>query len=183
MRRLIGFDAVSMIGDWIAYVGISALAIDQGRDLLALVVVLVAQAAPRALCAPLAGALADRVDRRTLLVVATAARGAASLAMVGATVAGAPWWVHGAYLARMALGAFTDAATRAALPRLVPARAVERANAWANAAWSAAFITGIAAGAVVVARGGVAVAFAIDAASFAIAALGFATLPAIPVGG
>ncbi|MCW5805569.1 MAG: MFS transporter, partial [Deltaproteobacteria bacterium] len=162
-RRLLVADAVSSLGDWLTYVGISVLAIGQGQHGLALAVVLVAHTLPRVVCAPFAGALADRVDRRAMLVVASVARGVAALAMVAAATAGELWVVQGLHLGRMALGAFTDAAARAALPRVVPASGLARANALLGISWSATFVLGIAAGGAVTAWWGVAIAFAADA--------------------
>jgi len=178
--RLLIADTTSMVGDWFAYVGIGVIAVS-AHSKLALVVVLVAHTLPRVLLAPLAGALADRMDRRTLLVIGNLARGAAALAMVAAALAGAAWVVQACHLVRMALGAFTDAAVRAALPRLVEPARLGRANAILGVAWSATFLVGVAAGGAVTAIAGPAVAFAVDAASFAIAAIGFATLPRLGV--
>ncbi|MBS1119203.1 MAG: putative transporter [Deltaproteobacteria bacterium] len=180
LRRLLIADAVSSFGDWLTYVGISVLAIGQRHDELALAVVLIAHTLPRVACAPLAGALADRVDRRTMLVAASAARGIAALAMVAAAISGSAWAVQVLHLARMALGAFTDAAARAALPRLVPSSRLARANALLGASWSATFVLGIVAGGIVTATWGVAAAFAADAVTFLIAAAAFARLPPIP---
>lgn len=181
LRRFLLADAVSSLGDWVTYVGISVLAIGQGHDGLALVVVLIAHTLPRVLCASFAGALADHVDRRTMLVVASAARGVAAAAMVLAALEGSLWLVHGLHLVRMALGAFTDAAARAALPRLVGASRLPRANALLGASWSATFVLGVAIGGEITASWGVAAAFAIDAATFFIAAGLFAGLPRIAV--
>ncbi len=177
-RRFFVGEAVSSYGDWFTYIGISVLAIEQRHDALALAVVLIAQAAPRALLAPLGGALADRMDRRRLLVLASLGRAVAALAMVAAAAAGRPWLVQGCYLARMALGALTDAASRAILPDLVAPSRLARANALLGLAWNATFVAGVLAGGAVVATAGITAAFAIDAITFIAGAAVFATLPA-----
>lgn len=183
-RRLWLGDAVSLFGDWFTYVAIGTLAADQGASLLAIAAVLLAHTLPRVLLAPLAGRLADRHDRRTILVVASLLRAAAVLGMLGAALAGSLALVHALHFLRMALGAFIEPAASAALPQLVPGEQVARANALLGATWSVIFAAGVAAGGLVTASIGPAWAFAIDAATFVAAAALLSTLPRLrPEGG
>jgi hypothetical protein len=114
-----------------------------------------------------------------MLIVASTARGLAALAMVFAVLDESLWVVQGLHLMRMGLGAFTDAAARATLPRLVAPARLARANALLGASWSATFVVGIAAGGAITATWGVVVAFAVDAVTFFVAASLYATLPRI----
>jgi predicted MFS family arabinose efflux permease len=181
-RRLWLADAVSMFGDWFTYVAVGTLALSQGTGLVAVAVVLLAHTLPRALLAPLAGRLADRHDRRTLLVAGNLLRALAVLGMLAAAVAGQTIAVQALLFVRMALAAFTEPASGAALPQLVPSARLAPANALLGATWSVLFAVGVAAGGFVTAWLGPASALAIDAATFMLAALLLSGLPPLRPG-
>ncbi|MEZ4428218.1 MAG: MFS transporter [Nannocystaceae bacterium] len=176
-RRLWIADTISMFGDWFTYVAVGLLALTEGEGLLAVAVVLVAHTLPRAALAPLAGRLADRVDRRAILVVVSLGRAAAVLGMVAGAVDGALWIVQALLLLRMALGAFTEPAASAALPQLVALEELGPANALISVTWSVVFAVGVALGGVATAWIGPVGALLVDAATFVVAALLFSTLP------
>src|SRR6187455_1760331 len=73
-RRLYAAQLVSFAGDWFATVALLGLALDLSGSAAIASLVLVVQTGGFALMAPLAGALADRVDRKRMLVVADALR-------------------------------------------------------------------------------------------------------------
>ncbi|MCA9708296.1 MAG: MFS transporter [Myxococcales bacterium] len=172
-------DVVSMIGDWLTYVAVGVLAIEQGGA-LAVLGVLLAHTVPRALVAPWAGRLADLHDRRAVLVAGSLARGLAVVGMAVAAGQGATGWVQGLLAVRMALGAFVDAASGAAVPRLVPAGRLASAHALLGVSWSVVFGVGVAAGGLLTAALGPEGALWLDALTFGVAALLFAGLPALP---
>lgn len=178
-RRLWLGDAVSMLGDWFTYVAVGTLAVAEG-SLWAVALLLLAHTLPRALLAPFAGRVADRVDRRALVIGFSVLRAAVVAAMIAAAWAGELAAVQALLFVRMALGAFIDPAAAAALPQLVPAAAVGPANALLGATWSVMFAVGVGLGGVVTAWVGTTGALAIDAATFLIAAAIFAGLPRLP---
>src|SRR5690606_17160506 len=69
-RRLYLAMAVSMAGDWFAFVAVSGLLTEQTGRESAPAIVFAATVLPMFLVAPFAGALADRLDRRRLLLTA-----------------------------------------------------------------------------------------------------------------
>jgi MFS family permease len=179
-RRLWLGDAVSMFGDWFTYVAVGTLALADGP--LAVALVLLAHTLPRALLAPLAGRLADRVDRRRILVGFSLLRALAVAAMIAAALADQVGAVQALLFVRMALGVFIEPAASAALPQLVPAEEIGRANAALGATYGVIFAAGVAVGGVVTAALGPTASLAIDAATFVIAAGLLATLPPLPPG-
>jgi len=186
-RALFLADLVSNTGDWFSLVAISILAADHSGDGggLALALVLCAHLLPGAVLGPVAGFLADRFDRRRLLVVGGLLEGTVTLGMVAA--AAVPDVPHVGVvqlllLLRSAIAALREPAAGAALPHLVKKEELATANALAASAWSTTFVVGMALGGLATELG-VVTALAIDAASFFCAALVFLRLPALGVAG
>lgn len=182
-RRLFAADALSAIGDWLTYVAVGLLALRGPHGIVGVALVQMAHTLPQALASPIAGWLTDRVDRRALLVGASLARGAITLAMGVAAARGDVAWVEGLLFVRMAGAAFIAAPSRAALPRLVEPDELEPANRLLGTAWAVLFTAGVALGGVVTGALGPAVALYLDAGTFALAALGFAALGPLPPAG
>lgn len=180
-RRLWLGNSVSLLGDWFTYVAVGTLAVEDG-SLWAVAAVLLAHTVPRAVFSPFAGRLADRVDRRTLVIGFSLMRAVVVLAMIAAVDAGALVTVQVLLFVRMALGAFVDPTANAALPQLVPANAIGPANALLGATWSVMFAIGVGLGGLVTAYVGTTGALAIDAVTFVAAAAIFAGLPRLPPG-
>lgn len=179
-RRLWLAQAISLFGDWFTYVAVGTLSLSESSGLTGIAVVLVAYTLPRAVLAPLAGVVADRLDRRAILVGASLLRALVVLGMLVA--ADAPLALAALLFVRTALSAFTDPAAGAALPQLVPVARLGAANALLAATWSAIFALGVAVGGIVTAAVGPRGALAIDAATFVLAAALFATLPRLRPG-
>ncbi len=179
-RRLWAAGAVSLCGDWLSFVAISALALTGGGGPMALAVVFAAHALPGALLAPVAGALIDRFDRRTVLIAIDVLAALVTAAMAAAAAAGALPAVQLLLLARSAITAGVPPAESAAVRRLVDGGELGAANAILAATWSSAYVVGMALGGAAALLGPT-LALALDAGSFAIAAAIHATLPRLPV--
>ena len=117
-RRLFCSQLVSYAGDWFATVAAIGLLLDAtGSDLLASLF-WVAQSLPTFLMAPIAGPVADRFDRKKILVVVSFAQAAVALTFLLAG-AGLPWMVFVAQGGVTALGAFFGPASQAGVANLV----------------------------------------------------------------
>ena len=178
-RRLWAAGAISLVGDWLSFVAVSALALEMGAGALGLALVFAAHALPAAILSPFAGALLDRMDRRRVLVGADAVAGVVTAAMAGAAVLGWVWVVQALLLVRSAVTSIVPPGESAAVRRLVPAAALLPANSLLAATWSVAYVAGMSLGGAA-AMLGPALALALDAATFATAAVLHATLPAMP---
>src|SRR2546429_150657 len=73
-RRLFAGQAVSGLGDWVATLAFIALAFGITRNQTAVAVVLVLRLVPPIFAAPVGGLLADRLDRRLLMVTCDLSR-------------------------------------------------------------------------------------------------------------
>ncbi|MFK7984415.1 MAG: MFS transporter [Sandaracinaceae bacterium] len=168
-RTLYFADSLSMVGDWLTYVAVGLLALRGPQGVLGVALVQMAHSLPRAVSAPLAGWLSDRVDRRALLVGASLSRGAITLAMAVAAARDEVLWVEGLLFLRMAGASFVQAPSRAALPQLVERRELEPANRLVATSWAVLFTTGVALGGLVTGLLGPVVALTLDAGTFCLA--------------
>ena len=162
---------ISFAGDWFATVALLGLALDLTGSTAVTSLVLVLQTGPFFLVAPFAGAVADRLDRRRLMITADLAR---------VVICAGFLFVHDAetlwigLLCTMLLSvgaAFFEPASAAAMPNLVDAGDLRTANALMGSAWGTMVAVGAALGGVVAATLGRDVAFTINGLSFLASAL------------
>jgi MFS family permease len=179
-RRLWLGDAISLLGDWFTYVAVGVLALEADQGLVSVAIVLLGHSLPRAVFAPLAGRLADRYDRRSIMIVASLLRAISVVAMIAAAHVGALGILQVLLFVRMAFGAFIDPAATAMLPQLVAREQIGRANAILGATWSVMFGVGVVAGGAMTVACGPIWSLGIDALTFVIAAGVFAMLPPAP---
>lgn len=177
-------EAISLGGDWFSLVAISVLAIERGggEGALAVGITLALYEVPMALVRPLGGVLADRFDRRNLLVAVHTGQLLLTGAMAWRAAAGDLAALQALVFARSVLAGLDWPARAGALRRLVGEQDLLLANAFTGATWSAMYALGMAAGGAA-ATFGVPQALTIDAATFAVAAVLLATLPAMPTRG
>jgi predicted MFS family arabinose efflux permease len=165
-RRLYVAGLVSLGGDWFLTVALFDVVLRLGGTAVSVALVLVAQELPLFVMSPVGGILADRVDRRRLVIVCDIARAGICVAFLLVRDAGDIWI---AYLLLPALSAFSasfDPAIQAAAPNLVASEDLAAANSLLGSAWGTMLAVGAALGGAVVATLGSDAAFVIDAASF-----------------
>lgn len=177
LRRLWLAQVTSSLGDWLSYVAVSVLVVHAGGGPLALASVLILHLLPNALLAPFAGALADRRDRRAVMIGAHLVRAALTVGMALAAVAGSVVGVQVLLALRVIVGAFFVPAERAALPRLVEPDDLILANRLDAFTWAVLFTAGVALGGVLAAVVGPTAALLVDAATFVLGALVLRGLP------
>ena len=169
-RRLYVAQLVSFAGDWFATVALLGLALDLSGSAAVASLVLVLQTGGFALMAPIAGALADRVDRKRMLVAADIARVPICLGFMLARTPDTLWIALACALLLSSFGAFFEPASSAALPNLVDDADLPTANVIQGSAWGVMLAVGAALGGIVAAAFGRDAAFVIDAATFAVSA-------------
>lgn len=158
---------VSNIGTWMHDVGAGWLMTSLSPDPLMVALVQAATTFPMFVLALPAGALADIVDRRLLLVGAQMFGLVAALALGGLTLAGMTnAWVLLVFTAALAVGAaFSAPAFQAIVPELVPQPALQQAVALNSLGINIARAIGPALGGVIIAASGPGAVFAANALS------------------
>ena len=170
---------VSQLGDWFNTIAVYTLILqltDSGR---ALGLVLVARFLPSIFLGPLAGTLADRFSRRTIMIVTDILRAVVVLGFLFIRRPDQLWLVYALTILQLALSSFFEPAKSAAIPSIVSTRELLPANAIASVTWSVMLTLGAAIGGEVTGRYGMKAAFILDSLTYlASAALIFrVTLP------
>jgi MFS family permease len=172
-RRLWIGQGVSFVGDAVAMIALVVLVVQMSGNASAVGGLLVVRFLPT-LASPLAGVLADRLDRRAVLVTNDLARAALTFGVIFAenllTVYALVFFMG---LSR----AFFNPTIRAAFPSVVGGGDLTRANALVSATFSVSESVGPALGGLLVATVGVDAAFALDAVTYLISAVFLSRVP------
>lgn len=168
----------SGLGDQIFRVAQVALLLQLTGSAAALTGLLLASVLPGVGLALLGGALADRVDRRRLLIVANAVRGLLMAVFAGLALADALalWHLYALALLYAGVSAFANPAFDALLPALVPKDDLQHANALFLLGDNVAAIVGPALGGLLLVTVGIGGAVAFNALSFGVLVAGLLAL-------
>lgn len=172
LTQLLVGEFVSGIGDWLYLVAILVVVYAESSSPVLLGIIGAARILPYVLLSVPAGIVADRFDRRMVLLVTDVGRGLIMLGLAAAVAVGAPTIVI-ILLSILAacLSTFFGPAIASLLPMLVSEDDLGPANsAWATLD-NVAFIIGPAVAGILLAVGGLTVAFLLNAVSFAIVAV------------
>lgn len=146
-----------------------------------------AEALALLLLAPLGGAVADRMDRRTLLQVTQSTSLVASLGLTILTISGQvqPWHIYTAVVAISAAQTFEGPARQALIPALVSKDRIVDAFALVNPTRELAILLGPSFAGVLIGTVGAGYVYAFDALTYAalVAALGLIALPRVAPAG
>jgi MFS family permease len=172
LTKLLSGEFVSAIGDWLYIVALLVVIYGETGDPVVLGVFGAARVVPYVLLSIPAGVVADRYDRRLILLVTDLLRGAAMLAMALVVAFDGPIWALVVLSVLAACGStFFYPAIGAYIPNLVTD---ERQLGPANSAWASldnlGFVIGPVLGGILVAGGGTTFAFVINAATFVVIA-------------
>ena len=151
-RRFVGGHVLAVIGQGMLAVAVGWELYDRTGSALSLGIVGLVQVIPLIIFVLPAGQLADRMDRRLILMAAEATMALAALGLAAASVSLAPTWVYYLLLAVFGTGrAFQLPAKQAIMPNLVPPGALTNAVTWNSGGWQAADVIGPALGGFVIA--------------------------------
>jgi MFS family permease len=181
-RRLLAGLAVSQAGDWLYNLALLAFVYERTHSSAWVGITTAARVLPILICGPFGGVIADRYDRRTVMLASDAIRMALMLALALVAIAGLPVVLAPAIaaLATVAASAYLPAVA-ATTPRLVDDAELPAANAARSAIGQACIVIGPGLGALLMLLGPPSLAFTANAVTFALSALAVASIPAGPV--
>ncbi|MHB8511137.1 MAG: MFS transporter [Actinomycetota bacterium] len=167
---------VSLGGDWFALVALQSLILSTTHSATLIGLLLATSTLPYAFVSPFAGVVADRVDRKRLMISADLTRTIVAIGFLAARSQSTIWIAFVCTGLISGLSPFFEPASSAALPNLVRLQDLAKANVLMGSAWGTMLAVGAALGGLVAYTLGSDAAFLIDAASFAISALLISTI-------
>lgn len=170
-RRLWAAQLVSLGGDWFNTVALLGLVLELTGSALASGLILAASILPGFLVAPVAGPMADRFNRRTLMIGSDVIRVFLALGMLLVDSRESVWIGIVCLTGISTFGAIFYPASGASLPNLVAEDELAAANTLMSASWGTMLAIGAALGGWVATYLGRDTAFIINAASFVFSAL------------
>jgi MFS family permease len=171
--------AVSLVGDWFTLIALAVL-VARGSHGSGLAVsgLVFMQLLPGVLIGPWSGVLADRFDRRRLLVMSDLARSGLVLLLIPAAVSGRLVWVYALAFLHFTVATVFEPARSALVPRLVEPRELVTASTVGTVTWSVMAAAGGVVGGTILSFVGVTGAFVLDALTFLGSAALIAAIPA-----
>jgi MFS family permease len=161
---------ISLGGDWFLSVALFGLVFEFTGSPWLVSALIATMSVPYALMTFVGGPLADRIDRRRLMVASDVVRGLLAFGFFFVTSASTVWLAFVLVGVIQSLGAFFEPAAAAAVPNLVDPEDLPVANVLTGSLWGTMLAVGAALGGVVVAAFGRGAGYIGDAASFLVSA-------------
>lgn len=161
--------AVSNLGDWLDVLAILALmALKWNAAPVEMAMVMLSLAVPITVLGPVTGVFADRMERKTLMIVSDIAR---AILVVSLVLVTSIWQVYVILIVRGVFEALFTPAKNGKLKEIIPDEQMEKATMISTVIDQAAKILGPVLGGALLAVMDISVAFYLDAASFILSAL------------
>ncbi len=168
--RLWAGQLVSNLGDWFNSIAVLALVYDLTQSGLATGLIIIASTLPAFILTPFAGVVADRFDRRRVMMTADLTRAVLALGMLLVRSAGQIWLLYIFSGLLVTFSSFFAPALSAAIPNLVKREELISANGLSSSTWGLMLAVGAALGGVTIALVGRDTAFIINSLSFVFSA-------------
>lgn len=164
-------NVVSLLGDWFNTVVLSAIVSEYSNGSgLAVSLFLLSRLLPPLILSPYAGVLADRFDRKRLMIVSNLVRAGLVPIFLLATTPDQLWLIYLITVLQFSISTVFEPAQNALIPSLVKPEQLLIANTLNNVTWSAMLAIGALVGGVVAAFLGRVAAIIFDAFTFILAA-------------
>jgi len=171
-RRLYLASVISLGGDWFLLIALFGLMLEiTDGQAIAVAFTIAAQELTYFLASPFAGVLADRLDRRRLMIACDLARAVLVLGFLLVRTDEQVWLAYGLLALTAVFAAAFEPASMAAMPNLVDGRDLSIANALSGSLWGTMLAVGGALGGVVAGVFGTDTSIVIDSVSFALSAV------------
>ena len=178
-RTLWTAQLISLAGDWFNTVAVLGLVLQLTRSGLGASFVLLANSVPMFFLIPIAGPVADRFDRRMLMIFTNLFSAVVALLFLLVKTEDMVWLLYVASFLLIVSASFFNPASSASIPNIVTRGELFSANALGGASWGIMLMVGSALGGVTSTLFGRDTAFVINALSFLIAA-GLIALMEVP---
>ena len=162
---------VSQLGDWFNTIALFTLTLELTGSGRAVALVLVTRFLPSVVLGPLSGVVADRFNRRRVMILSDVLRAVVVLGFLLIRRPEHVWMIYALTVAQLALSAFFEPARSAAIPSIVSGRELVSANAISAVTWSTMLTLGAALGGPVTGWFGTDAAFVIDSLTYLVSAL------------
>lgn len=170
-RRLWTAQLISAAGDWFNSVAVLGLVLKLTNSGLSASLVILCSSLPAFFLIPFAGPVADRFNRRTLMIAANLISVGIALLFLLVHSNSEIWLVYLASVMLVVCASFFIPASSASIPNIVTSEELFAANALSGATWGIMVMVGSALGGVVTAAFGNEVAFIVNSLSFLVAGL------------
>ncbi|MBI1880410.1 MAG: MFS transporter [Chloroflexi bacterium] len=161
---------ISQTGDWFNLIASAALVAHLSGSGLAIGGLFLARLLPPFVFGPLVGVVADRFDRRKILIISDLLRAVVVLAFLFVRTEQEVWLLYFLTVLQLSISAFFEPTRAALIPSVVSRKDLVTANALDGTTWSTMLALGAALGGLATALFGITAAFLIDSASFLISA-------------
>lgn len=158
---------VTQLGDWFNLIATASLIEMLSGTGTAVSYLFLARFLPLFLFAPLAGVLADRYDRRKIMIYSNLVQAAVVLGFLLVRQAADLWLLYLLLVVQFALAALFTPARTAVIPNIVARRELVTANALDSLTWSTMLAIGAFLGGVATAVLGIQAAFVLNAVAYA----------------
>lgn len=182
-RALWMAEVVSLFGDWFNTIAVVMLVNRFANSGLAVSALFIARALPPFFAGPFAGVVADRFNRKHVLIASDVLRAGIVLGLLLVDRPERLWLIYVLSVAQFIVSAFFEPARAAILPQVVEPDELIAANTLSSVTWSAMLALGAAVGGAVAAWLGASAALLIDAATFIFSALLIAPIVPRPIAG
>lgn len=162
---------ISLLGDWFNLIASATLIATLTESGLAVGSLFLVRMLAPFLVSPIAGVVADRYDRKTVLILADLGRAATAFCFLLVRDPSQVWLLYTLTAAQLGLSGFFFPTRNAILPDIVSARELGAANALSAATWSVMLSLGAALGGLVSGTWGIYPAFFIDGLTFLLSAV------------
>jgi MFS family permease len=170
-RRIWLGQVVSQMGDWFDSIAVYTLVLALTGSSRAVSLILIARFLPTFIFGPLAGVLADRFDRKRIMVATDVLRAAVVLGFIFVDRPERVWLAYVLTVLQLILSTFFEPARSAVIPSVVARRDLVRANTISSATWSVVLAVGAGLGGFVTSWLGTRAAFVLDSLSYVTSAL------------
>lgn len=162
---------ISLLGDWFNLIASASLIAALSQSGTAIGGLFVVRMLAPFLASPIAGVVADRYNRKHILIITDIARALAVIGFLFIRDANHLWLLYLLTAIQLGISGFFFPTRNAILPDIVSQRGLGAANAISSATWSVMLAFGAALGGLVSGTWGIYPAFTIDALTFLLSAL------------